>query len=283
MDKVFIKDLAVRAIIGVNPWEREKEQEILINVILYGDISKSVSSDTLDEGINYRSIAKKLIAYTEKAKKFTVEALANDLARLCLEEERVEKVTMRVEKPGAVRFSRSVGVEIERRKTERLHTVCLLLGSNIEGEKNLPKALQLLKGSLTLIESSSVWLSEAVGSQGPDFLNAAVVGTTMFTREELKANLLSPIEAQLGRVREEDKNAPRTIDIDLIVYDGEVVDPTLYLYPHIALPVAEILPENAKIREAAMVLSHDSSVHKKVEFSHYPFSTKFNLPSYQEV
>jgi len=116
MDKVFIKDLTARGIIGINPDERAKPQEILINITLSADLSKAGNTDDLADTVNYRTIAKKIMAHAETAKRFTVEALAMDIVRLCLEEERVQKVSVRVEKPGAVRFSRSVGVEIERNR-----------------------------------------------------------------------------------------------------------------------------------------------------------------------
>lgn len=114
MDQVFISDLVARGIIGINPGERENPQEILINIVLFTDTSVTAASDNLSQGVNYRTVAKKVLAHAEKAARLTVEALAGDLARLCLEEPGVQKVRVRVEKPGAVRFARSVGVEIER-------------------------------------------------------------------------------------------------------------------------------------------------------------------------
>ena len=118
MDQVFIRDLAARGIIGVNDWEREKPQEILINIVLFTDLHKAGNSDNIQDSVNYRTVAKKVLAHSETAQRQTVEALAADIARLCLEEPGVQKVRVRVEKPGAVRFSRSVGVEIERAKDE---------------------------------------------------------------------------------------------------------------------------------------------------------------------
>ena len=114
MDKVIIKDLLVRGIIGLNDWEREKPQDILINIVLYADIKKAGETDDIQHSVNYRTIAKKTIAHAETAERLTVEALAEDIAKLCLEEPHVCKVRIRVEKPGAVRFADSVGVEIER-------------------------------------------------------------------------------------------------------------------------------------------------------------------------
>jgi len=113
-DKVLITDLAVRGIIGINDWERKKKQEILINLVLFTDSRAAERSDSIEDCVNYRSIAKKVQAHAETAERFTVEALAGDIAGLCLEQASVEKVCVRVEKPGAVRFAKSVGVEIER-------------------------------------------------------------------------------------------------------------------------------------------------------------------------
>jgi FolB domain-containing protein len=114
MDQIFITDLVARGIIGVNDWEREKPQEILINITLFADLDLAGKTDNIEHTISYKTIAKKALAKAESAKRFTVEALAADIATLCLEEPGVEKVRVRVEKPNAARFARSVGVEIER-------------------------------------------------------------------------------------------------------------------------------------------------------------------------
>jgi FolB domain-containing protein len=118
MDQVLIKDLVARGIIGINAWEREKPQEILINIVLFADLKKAGKSDNIKDCVDYSTVAKKVIAHAETAHRLTVEALASDLARLCLEVPGVMKVRLRVEKPGAIRFARSVGVEIERGKKD---------------------------------------------------------------------------------------------------------------------------------------------------------------------
>jgi FolB domain-containing protein len=114
VDQIIIKDLVARGIIGVNDSEREKPQEILINIVLMADLHKAGESDDITDTVNYRTVSKKAIAHAEAAQRFTVEALAADIARICLEEPAVQQVRVRVEKPGAVRFAKSVGVEIER-------------------------------------------------------------------------------------------------------------------------------------------------------------------------
>lgn len=118
MDKVFIKDLLVRGVIGIREWEREKPQDILINVTVFTDISQAAKTDDINHCVDYSALAKKLQTHAESAARLTVEALANDLAQICLKENLVKKVIVRVEKPGAVRFAKSVGVEIERSNDE---------------------------------------------------------------------------------------------------------------------------------------------------------------------
>jgi FolB domain-containing protein len=115
MDKIFIKDLLIRGVIGISEKERSQPQDILINVSLFTDINKGGTTDNINDCVNYRTITKAIIAHIEKTPRYTVEALATDISSICLENPAVCKVRVRVEKPGAVRFSKSVGVEIVRK------------------------------------------------------------------------------------------------------------------------------------------------------------------------
>ncbi|MBK9927142.1 MAG: dihydroneopterin aldolase [Anaerolineales bacterium] len=118
MDKVIIKNLLVRGIIGVNEDERKRAQDILINATLFTDTHRAAETDDINDCVNYSTMSKRIMSHAETAERFTVEALAGDLAKLCLEETGVQKVIVRVEKPRAVRFVESVGVEIERSRDE---------------------------------------------------------------------------------------------------------------------------------------------------------------------
>lgn len=118
MDKVIIKDLLARGVIGINDWEREITQDILINIVATTDTRRAAETDNIEDCVNYKTLSKKVQAHAESAARLTVEALANDLAKICLEEKNVKSVIVRVEKPGAVRFAASVGVEIERSRDE---------------------------------------------------------------------------------------------------------------------------------------------------------------------
>ena len=113
-DEIQVRDLLVRGILGIQDWERRQPQDILINVTLFVDVKRAGKSDSVDDSVNYRTITKHVIEHVESVKRFTIEALATDIAHLCLEDPRVTRVRVRVEKPGALRFARSVGVELER-------------------------------------------------------------------------------------------------------------------------------------------------------------------------
>jgi FolB domain-containing protein len=114
MDKILIQNLRVQGILGVNDWERTTLREIIITVLLFTNTSRAGKSDEIENCIDYSQIAKEIRTLVEKSSRFTVEALAEDIAGLCLTKPGVEKVTIRVEKPRAIKGADSVGVEIER-------------------------------------------------------------------------------------------------------------------------------------------------------------------------
>ena len=114
MDQVIISDLHIRAVIGINEDERSHLWDILVNLILYSDFSIAASSDDIKDCVNYATVVGMVQDYAEQSKRNTVEAMAEDIARLCLNIKGVQGVRVKVEKPGAVPFTRLVGVEIER-------------------------------------------------------------------------------------------------------------------------------------------------------------------------
>ncbi|MBS1250775.1 MAG: Dihydroneopterin aldolase [Chloroflexi bacterium] len=116
MDKIIIKDLTAHGILGLHDWERENPQDILINLVLFGDFAEAGASDDVEKSVNYQTVAEKVRTHAEKAGRLTVEALATDIAKLCLEDEAVKRVRVRVEKPTVIPFTKSVGVEIERER-----------------------------------------------------------------------------------------------------------------------------------------------------------------------
>lgn len=115
MDKIVISNLKVTGIIGIYPHERLTPQEMWISVIFYTDTRRAAETDDIADCVDYDSAAKKISAHAQQAHRLTVEALAEDIAGICLAIPGVKKVRVRVEKPHAVPEADSVGVEIERR------------------------------------------------------------------------------------------------------------------------------------------------------------------------
>lgn len=141
----------------------------------------------------------------------------------------------------------------------------LLLGSNIEAEMNLPRALALLAGAGRVVAVSAVYRTAAVGrTDQADFLNAAALLETALAAEDLKRRVIADIETALGRVRDPlDKNAPRTIDVDIAIWEagartagpegagaaglaneaGPPPDPDIAQRAHVAVPLADLAPD----------------------------------------
>ncbi len=116
LDRILISDLSARCIIGVWEEERREKQDVLINVELFTDLSQEGKSDRFEDAVDYRDIKKRIMTAVENSQFHLIEALAEVIAKLCLENPRVRKTLVRVEKPSALRFTRTVGVEILRER-----------------------------------------------------------------------------------------------------------------------------------------------------------------------
>ncbi|MBN2257012.1 MAG: 2-amino-4-hydroxy-6-hydroxymethyldihydropteridine diphosphokinase [Anaerolineaceae bacterium] len=125
----------------------------------------------------------------------------------------------------------------------RQHISYLLIGSNIEPVINVRRALVELCHYGIIMKISRTWQTPAYGSQGPDFINLAVEFVTPHSLDSLKSDAITSIENKLGRIRTDDINAPRTIDIDVILFDGKLLDPSIWTHVHSAITIAELLPQ----------------------------------------
>ena len=126
MDKIFIHALKTEAIIGIFDWERQVKQTVLIDIEISADIRKAALSDSIDDTLNYKRVAKRVLAFVEESKFHLVETLAEYIAMLILEDFGIAWVRISLSKPGAIRSSRDVGVVLERDRsaleTWRAHT-----------------------------------------------------------------------------------------------------------------------------------------------------------------
>ncbi|MBF0402117.1 MAG: dihydroneopterin aldolase [Magnetococcales bacterium] len=114
LDRIKIRDLRLRCVIGVQEWERSVLQDVRIDVCLRADLSQAGKSDRIEDTVNYKTLSKAIIALTEQSQFFLVETLAERIAELCLADSRVYRVKVSVNKPGALRFAKTVGVVIKR-------------------------------------------------------------------------------------------------------------------------------------------------------------------------
>ncbi|KAF0112301.1 MAG: bifunctional folate synthesis protein [Chloroflexi bacterium] len=124
-----------------------------------------------------------------------------------------------------------------------MNDVYVLLGSNINPEKNILLALEYLDRNFKILQVSNTWQTKPIGSSADDFLNTAVRLETALSAYDLKEKCLCQIEEVLGRIRQSDKNAPRTIDLDIVVFNGKVIDDAVFKYDHLVLPFSELIPD----------------------------------------
>jgi FolB domain-containing protein len=119
LDRIYIRDLLVRCVIGASEEERREKQDINLNITLHADLRTAAKTDCLEDTVDYAEVKKKIVAMVEQSSFHLVEALADRVADVCLEDPRVYRAVVSVAKPGALRFARTVEIEITR---DRLDT-----------------------------------------------------------------------------------------------------------------------------------------------------------------
>jgi dihydroneopterin aldolase len=118
MDTIFIHALKTEAIIGIFDWERQVKQTVLLDIEMSADIRKAARSDSIDDTLNYKGVAKRVLAFVGASQFHLVETLSEQIAMLILEEFEVASVRIVLSKPGAVRSSRDVGIKLERNRED---------------------------------------------------------------------------------------------------------------------------------------------------------------------
>ena len=118
MDKIYLSGLEVEVIVGIWDWERQIPQTVRIDLVMGTDIAKAAQSDSIDDTLNYKLVAKRVQALVKESGFQLVETMAETVARVVMEEFDVPWIRVRINKPGAIRGARDVGVEIERGSDE---------------------------------------------------------------------------------------------------------------------------------------------------------------------
>ncbi|MCZ8129860.1 MAG: dihydroneopterin aldolase [Steroidobacteraceae bacterium] len=118
MDRIFLRELKTEAIIGIFDWERKVKQTISIDLEMPADIRRAAKTDRIEDTLNYKAVAKRVLAFVEASEFQLVETLAERIAEICLREFDLEWIKLTLNKPGAIRGSRDVGVMIERTRAD---------------------------------------------------------------------------------------------------------------------------------------------------------------------
>ena len=117
-DRVFIENLTIETVIGIFDWERDIKQAVSIDLEMDYDIRQAAGTDSIEDTLDYKAVAKRLIRFVEQSEFQLVETLAERCAEIVLSEFPVERLKLKLSKPGAVRGSSAVGVIIERERSE---------------------------------------------------------------------------------------------------------------------------------------------------------------------
>jgi 2-amino-4-hydroxy-6-hydroxymethyldihydropteridine diphosphokinase len=286
MDTVFIEGLEIEALIGIYDWERRVRQPLQFDIEMAFDNRRPAASDAIADTLDYKAVSKRLIAFVSDSAFGLVETLAERCATLIIEEFGVAHVRLKLSKPGAVRGARAVGVRIERSRNAAVparpstaaasvataaaprvaRTVAkkkptakfksttrqafLSLGSNVNPEHNLHKAIEALRARFGDVVVSPVYRTPAHGFKGPDFLNAIAVIESDIHPFALN-DWLHALEVAQGRDRRDASYSNRPLDVDIIYFGDLVLDgpgdfqlprPELH-HAYVLKPLADIAPD----------------------------------------
>jgi len=234
MDIVYIRDLRIDAVIGIYEWEKRIKQQININLEMGWDNSVPAASDDIKHTLNYKACANLVKDLVNRTEYELVETLADKIAELLLKEMKIPWIKVAVGKPMAVTDSKEVGVIIERFQTVSETEVYLDIGSNIDREKNIQSCVDELQTVFPDIVFSKAYESDAVGFNGDAFINLSARLRTKLSFDELNI-YLKTLENKHARKRDNEKFISRTLDVDILLFGDQV------LQPNIDLPREEIL------------------------------------------
>jgi 2-amino-4-hydroxy-6-hydroxymethyldihydropteridine diphosphokinase len=250
MDIVYIRDLRMDAVIGVYEWERRINQEINVNIEMGWDNRQAAETDDLQYGLSYKEAANLVKEFVAESSYELVETLAEKIAELLLEKMAVNWIKVTVGKPFAVSDSAEVGVSIERYRQEKNIKVFIDIGSNINREVNIQSCVDQLRADFPGIIFSKAYESETLGFEGDPFINITAGFETDLSYPDLKFHLKN-IENKHARERiRATKFISRTLDVDVILYGNQVLQPEydvprseILKYPFVLFPLAEIAPD----------------------------------------
>ncbi len=239
---VRVENLRLRSYIGFIDWETEKLQDVIISFSFKYDTAMAAKSDDVQDAVDYKKITKGIIDFVDHQSFHLIEALANKIYNhIQIADSAIQEISVKVEKPHALRFADNVLVEIDGK--DRYNTAIIAIGSNINSDENFAKALGHLQQFGFIMQRTSFIKTEPLKfEEQPEFLNGAVLLHTKKSKSELKMHL-KQTEALLGRVRSENKNAPREIDLDVLTYNGFITDQDIEELPFLIDFIQQLQPE----------------------------------------
>ncbi len=253
MDIIEIKNLRLRAVIGFSRHELDRLQDVVISLRIETDGRRAGETDEPNDAFNYKTVNKAVIKLVQESRYKLLEKLAEEIAKTIIVDFNARRVQVHIQKPGALRHADSVGITIARRAVDYTSNIVYLsLGSNIAPGKNVAAALQLLRSHTNLLRISARYRTAPQGDVNQDdFINLAVKLQTLRKPLEFKTQVIDRIESRLQRRRDpKNKNAPRTIDIDISLWNNDVFqfgdrpwlvpDPDISRFAHVAIPLADI-------------------------------------------
>lgn len=253
MDIIEIKNLRLQTTIGFSLHEVNRLQEVVINLCIETDGRRAGETDDPTDAFNYKTVNKAVIWLVKESRFRLLEKLAEEIAKTVVLDFAARRVQVKIHKPGALRHADSVGIAIERRAEDyQRNVVFLSLGSNISPEENLAAAIKLLRSHTSLLDISPAYRTAPQGDMNQAaFINMVVKIHTQRQPLAFKTQVIDSIESRLRRVRDpKNRNAPRTIDIDISLWNNAVFefgarpwivpDPDIIRFAHVAIPLADI-------------------------------------------
>ncbi len=255
MDKIFIKDLEVYAFHGVHQGEKDLGQRFLISAELSIDLRNAGITDMLSETVNYAQLCNQIDTVFKKEKHDLIERAAEQLCEyILLSYDQVKAVKITIKKPWA-----PIGKMLQYAAIELIrswHKVYIAYGSNMGNRQdNIEQAIEILEQNkrIKLIKNSEIYETDPVGMTDQNkFLNGALEIETLYNPSELMDFLLET-EGRLNRVRDL-KWGPRTIDLDILLYDESVISDEKTIIPHPRMEEREFVLE--PLNEIAPYIVH---------------------------
>lgn len=241
LTKIKVKNLKLRAYIGFKEWETRKLQDLVISYSFRYNAIKAIKTDAETDALDYKKINKSIIALVDRQRFNLLEKLAEEIYRIIKKNVYTRDVWVQVEKPHALRFTDNVMAEISDK--DRYNEVIIGLGSNINPEENIKKAIHYIQKLGRIRKKTEfIYTKPERKKDQPDFLNGALVISTDQSYEDLY-DQLKFTEDILGRDRSGDKNGPRIIDLDIVAFNDTITDEEVYEYDFLKKFVTELKPE----------------------------------------